>query len=61
MLCFTYQCCFATILQGLNIEFIDSEIVISDGIHFKDYECRMMKCLRCGQTHDSRQVCPEKK
>jgi hypothetical protein len=29
----------------------------TNGIYIQDYECRIMKCLRCGEWHDSHKKC----
>lgn len=61
-LCFIFsnQSCFATLLQELNIvSTTHSEALITNDIHFKDLECRMIKCMRCGKEHDSRKACPK--
>jgi hypothetical protein len=31
----------------------------TNGIYVQDIECRIMLCLRCGRTHDSRKPCPQ--
>jgi hypothetical protein len=39
---------------------VDEIAADSYGIYIPNYETRMINCLRCGQYHDDRKVCPKK-